>query len=415
MPPPDLENSYRKSVEALSGESLVRDALAAHQEASANRVRVIAVGKAACSMTRGAARALPQATGVVAGHFPEPLPPGFELVLGAHPVPDERSVRAARALCEAARGAHEDEPVLFLVSGGGSAIAALPAEGVTLREKIETTRALLRSGAAIEEMNAVRKHLSAIKGGQLGAACRSRQSLALVLSDVSSNDLGSVASGPTVADTSTFGDCLEIARRRQIALPRSVVDRLERGAAGELSETPKPGNPRLEAIEHRLLAGPRELAETAARLAASGQVRVEVFGPVTCSVEQLAEDIHERAASRTSPVLLVYCGEPTLRVPAGSGKGGRMQHLALLLARGLAGRQFQALCAGSDGRDGDTEHCGALVDGQIAARAAERGVDLDGAIARFDSATALGELSAALPAFASGTNLCDLVLFHLEA
>ncbi|MGI5860742.1 MAG: glycerate kinase type-2 family protein [Myxococcales bacterium] len=415
MPPPDLDFIYRKSVAALSGENLVRDALAARDEAWANRIRVIALGKAGCSMARGAARALAQATGVVASHVSEPVPPGFELVVGSHPVPDERSVHAARALREAARGAREDEQVLFLISGGGSAIAALPTDGVTLAEKIETTRALLRSGAAIEEMNAVRKHLSAIKGGQLGAACRSRRSQALVLSDVSSNDLGSVASGPTVADTSTFGDCLEIARSRQIALPRSVLDRLERGAAGELPETPKPGDPRLEAIEHRLLAGPRDLAETAARLAASEQVRAEAHGPFSGSVEQLAEDIHQRAASAAGRLLLAYCGEPTLRVPAGSGKGGRMQHLALLLARRFAGQRFQALCAGSDGRDGDTDHGGALVDGQTAARAVELGVDLDSAIARFDSATALGKLAAALPAFASGTNLCDLVLFYLEA
>jgi len=412
---PDLVALYRRTLASLSGETLVRAALSG-EPGLERGARVVALGKAACAMARGAALAVPgRLTGRVAAHVAERLPPGLELFVGGHPLPDAGSEAAGRALLETVEGAPEEEPVLFLVSGGGSAIAAAPAPGLGLADKIAATRVLLHSGAAIDQVNAVRKHLSAIKGGQLGVRSRARRALALVLSDVPSGALDMVASGPTCPDPTTFAECLELVRGLGVELPEAARARLERGAAGLVAETPKPGDARLARIEHRLLAGPSDLAPAAAAQAAAmgfaAQAAPTVFQG---QLDRLFAELLARAAPGGGPRLFALAGEPALRVPADAGSGGRMQHLALLLARALAGRRFQALCAGSDGRDGPTAHAGAIVDGGTAARARALGIDLDRAVERFDSAPALATLGAALPAFASGTNLTDLVLVNLE-
>lgn len=392
----DLLDLHRATLARLSGERLTRETLAGLQVRSP--VSVLGLGKAARGMARGAAQTVGTIAGLVATHAQGPAVPGVRVALGGHPLPDAASEAAGRLLLREAERASVAETVLFLVGGGGSAIAAVPAAGLTLEDKIGATRALLRGGTPIEQTNAVRRHLSALKGGRLGAATRARRRIALVLCDVPSGELASVASGPTAADPTTFADCLEIARR--VSLPERVVAHLEAGARGERPETIKPGDPRVSGIEHVLLAAPGDLATTAAGLAGEPCET----GSVTGRVEEVAERIVARV--RAGPGLLALSGEPTLIVPAGAGRGGRMQHLALLLARDLAGVAFEAVCAGSDGRDGATEHAGARVDGATASQ----GVDLAGAIARFDSATACAALGAAIPAFDSGTNLCDLVL-----
>ena len=402
----DLEHLWRATVAQLGAQRLSCQALG--RIGGLVRPRVIALGKAAGPMAWGAHEALGELRGVVAANTAGPLPPGVKCLLGSHPVPDAASEAAGRTVLDEAASIIPDEPALFLVSGGGSAIAAVPAAGLALDDKTATTRALLRAGAPIEEMNAVRKHLSALKAGQLGAAARARRRVCLVLCDVPSGDLSSVASGPTVGDPTTFSQCLEIAARAGLALPERAWSRLQAGSRGEVAETPKPGDPRLAGIEHVLLAAPADLALTAARLAGEPcQASAEAFsGPV----EALAEQIVALLRAPGPPRLFALAGEPTLRVPPTSGSGGRMQHLALLLSRRLAGVGFEAVCAGSDGRDGDTGHAGARVSGETAARARAIGLDLDAAIARFDSAAACAALGAALPAFQSGTNLCDLVL-----
>jgi len=405
----DLRELYRSTLARLSGERLAAEALAGAGLSGA--VRVIALGKAAAGMARGAARVVPVSAGLVVAASSAAVPEPLRLLRGSHPVPDQDSEAAGRALLDEARAARTDETVLFLVGGGGSALAAVPAAGLSLADKVAATRALLSGGTAIEQTNAVRKHLSALKGGQLAAAAAAaRRRIALVLCDVPSGDLASVASGPTIGDPTTFQDCLAIAGR--VPLPGGVRAHLEAGARGERPETPKPGDPRLAGVEHQLLASPQDLARTAAEL--SGEPCELEPEPFTGPVEELAQGIAARAASfggRSG--LIALSGEVTVKVPAGAEAGGRMQHLALMLARALAGRPFQALCAGSDGRDGPTDHAGALVDGQTAGRARAEGIDLDQAIARFGSAAACAALGVALPAFDSGTNLCDLVLVRV--
>jgi len=412
----DLPTLFSDTVQALAADKLVGDALASreHWRAPREPFHLLALGKQAFAMTRGAQVLGRPSSAVAAGLYGDP-PSGVLAFRGSHPVPDASSVSAGRALLAAAGTISRSDAALFLLSGGGSAIAAVPAAGMTLEDKVTTTRLLLTSGAPIEEMNAVRKHLSALKGGRLGELTRAKRRLALVLCDVPSGDLSSVASGPTVADRTTFSDCLEILRRHRVSVPPSVRHHLEQGAAGGHPETPKPGDPRLEGIEHVVLAEPVDLTRTACRLASPSVDCEGAPRAFSLPVEALAEEIVRAAMRAKGPRLLVFSGEATVHVPPSSGSGGRMQHLALMLTRALAGRPFQALCAGSDGRDGPTPHCGALVDGQTLGRAASLGLDIDRSIARFDSATACAALGVALPAFDSGTNLCDLVLVRLEA
>jgi hydroxypyruvate reductase len=401
-----LIDLYRQTLARLSGERLVADALA--RAGSFPRLRLLGLGKASSAMARGAARALGEVSGVVATNSGSPVPTRVRFLQGGHPVPDASSETAGRALLAEASSLTGDDAAVFLVSGGGSAIAVVPSAGLTLADKIATTRALLRAGVPIEQMNAVRKHLSALKGGQLAAACLARRRFALVLCDVPTGDLASVASGPTTGDPTTFADCLAIVAGAHVDLPARALAHLRAGAHGEIPETPKPGDLRLANLEHVLLASPMDLARTAATLA--GEPCLVESSPIACTVSELAERIEAAVRSEGGPSLFAWSGEPRLRVPARSGSGGRMQHLALMLARQLSGYGFEALCAGSDGRDGDTPHAGALVDGQTAVKALSVGVDLEAPLGRFNSADACASIGAALPAFDSETNLCDLVL-----
>lgn len=268
----DLGALYREAVARLSGEALVERALAGRR--FSGPVRVLALGKAAAGMARGAARAVPVGRGVVVSAAPGPVPEGLRALVGSHPVPDAASEAAGQALLCEGEAAGEDEAVLVLLSGGGSALAAVPAPGLTLEDKIAATRALLRGGCAIEEINAVRKHLSALKGGRLGGGIRARERLALVLCDVPSGELAAVASGPACADPTTWKMALEAARRSSAPLPAAVMARLEAGARGELPETPKPDA--APDFEHQLLASPRDLAATAGALAGAEGVPVVV-------------------------------------------------------------------------------------------------------------------------------------------
>ncbi len=380
--PDALISLYRRTLEAMGGAALARAAAARlpapfHGAAS---LRLLGLGKAAHTLARGALDALTpsscsgllvlQESALERAHAT--LPSTLALMVGSHPMPDERSLAAGRALLRATRESAPEEPALILVSGGGSSLATAPVEGLTFEALRATFEALLQSGVPIEEMNAARKRLCALKGGKLAAALGSKRAAAMVLCDIPSGDLASVAGGPTLA-----------------------------------GPTPP--------FDHLCLATPIDLARAAAREAAPMETEVAAR-TFTGRVEELAERVAKAALRRRddadAPGLFIISAEPTLHIPQGAGRGGRMQHLALLLAERLEGLPFRALCAGSDGRDGDTAHAGALVDGRTAARARALGINLRQAIARFDSAPACAALGAALPAFDSGTNLCDLILLE---
>ena len=373
----DLAPVARAAVAALDPAGLVAGAL---DDLGGDRpVVVLALGKAAASMAAGARRALGDRIVAETRAGPEQ---------GSHPVPDERSVAAGEALLAAARRAPADHRIVALVSGGGSALAAVPAPGLTLGDKQAATAALLARGASIDEINTVRKHLSAIKGGQLAAAA-SAPVLSLIISDVVSGDLAAVASGPTLADPTTAADA------------RAVIERygLDRKLLDHLVETPD----RLDE-EHRCLADNRRLRDFAADRWPGAQV----------IAEPLAGDVAAVAGHLLSlgPGSWIAGGEPTVTLPDDPGRGGRMTQLALLLARELSGERFAAVCVGSDGIDGASDAAGAAVDGTSWRAIEAAGIDPAGALARADSASALDAIGALIRTGPTGTNVADLVLLE---
>jgi len=410
----DLADIFLRTVAALSPEPLVLAELA-HTGAelmAVPEVVVIALGKAAPAMARGAARALPNARGLVVAAAPAEVPAGFQLLVGDHPRPGERSLAAGLAALELARSAQHG--ALFLISGGASSLAEVPLEGLELVRLADATESLMKGGAPIQALNAVRKHLSRLKGGQLAAACGATVRHAFVVSDVVGDELDAVGSGPASPDPTTFEDALEAFRARDLPIEPPVLELLGRGLRGELAETPKPGDSRLRGMEIHLLAGVASLAERACEMVRAAQripVRLpELQGELDACAQTLAS-----AAKRLAPdEVLVAAGEPTLRAE-GPGEGGRAQHLACTLARELAGEPVQILVAGSDGHDFTTGAAGALLDGASWARAIERGLDPDYRLATLDSATLCRALGAQLPAFDSETNLTDLVLIARTA
>ncbi|MEW5981898.1 MAG: DUF4147 domain-containing protein [Acidobacteriota bacterium] len=352
----------------------------------ARRCVVVAAGKASASMLHallGDVRAGVLDTVVQVAHVPTSgLPGHVEVFTGGHPVPNPGSIAAGRRALEAARSVGEDDLFLVLLSGGASALLAVPAEGLSLADKQTTTRRLLETGADIHMLNAVRKHLSQTKGGRLAAACQGR-TLCLAVSDVVGDDLSVIGSGPTVADPSTYGDALAVLDRcgGREAFPAPAVAVLEDGLAGGRPESPKPGAPELARAETRVI-GSRVAALTGARARAERlghRVVVhahDVVGEARTTAARHFELIRALDQSEPGPVCLLSAGETTVTV-AGRGKGGRNQEFALALARPLASLRRDVVVAsvGTDGIDGPTDAAGAVVDNATMARAARAGLD----------------------------------------
>ncbi|HET8540809.1 MAG TPA: DUF4147 domain-containing protein [Anaeromyxobacter sp.] len=413
------EAVWRGALARLQAGGLVHGALAS-EPLPHGPVRVLAIGKAAGPMMEAALRALGDRGRDPLCVLPEGSPPpaGVRSVAAGHPRPTPGSLAAGRAVLDWAR-ANGGTPALVLVSGGGSALAFAPADGVSAEEKSEAVHALMRAGATIQQLNALRKHLSAVKGGRLGALLAPAPVRVLVLSDVPGDDLSTIASGPLAPDPTTYADALAAVAALGAALPPAARAHLEAGARGEREETPKPGDPRLATIRHVLLAGPVHLARAAADVAGElGFTAVAEPAPLTGDVAAVAARLAAwaRAHAGGGPRVLAMGGEPTIRIPpaAAAPEGGRAQHLALLAARELAGLPAAVLAAGSDGRDGPTEQAGAVVDGGTLAAARGAGVDLDAALADARSGPACVALGVAIPRAETGTHLCDLVLAAVE-
>jgi len=364
---------------------------------------VLAAGKAAARMSAGAAQVLGERIvgGVVVTPESDQVASGLTLRVGSHPVPNPASERAGAALLDAARRALPEQSVLALISGGASALAAVPAPGLELADKSFAVSAVMACGAPISDINIVRKHLSAIKGGQLASICRAPV-LSLISSDIVGDDLASVGSGPTVADPSTNEQALAILRRSGASISPRVLRHLERG-----SDTPA----RLGS-EHAamLVSGTATLIETAV-VARRGveELRRDVIEDVETVARWLAAEARAAvdAVVRTGrEVVRVAGGEPTVRLPATPGRGGRAQHVALLVARHIAGLDgVSVLCAGSDGIDGNTTAAGAVVDGSTWG---EAGHDPEGALARCDAYAALQSADALIVTGRTGVNHADL-------
>jgi glycerate 2-kinase len=384
----DLLAIVHAAIAGAHAGTLVTRAAEAHRPALARyrRFTVVAAGKAAAPMAT-AFTALWEdrvRNGLVIGPAEaRDVPAQLVQCPGRHPVPDRRSETAARRALDLARAVvHDDECLVVLLSGGASSLMALPAAGLTIDEKAEATAALLARGVPIGELNAVRKHLSQIKGGRLAAAARNTVTLAL--SDVvgpPADDPSVIGSGPTVADPTTFADALAVVERAGVLerWPPAARQVLERGVRGEIEETIKPGDPRL-ARAVWWLAGSRHAALEAAREAAEarGYAVLTIDDPLVGEAREAGRHLMEVAARWLPEVRRPFCllaaGETTVHVH-GAGRGGRNQEVALAAAlAGLPGETFVFASVGTDGIDGPTDAAGAVVDSTTLARAAAHGV-----------------------------------------
>jgi glycerate 2-kinase len=337
-----------------------------------------------------------------------------------HPVPDAAGLAGAEAILGEVRGLGPQDVVLFLISGGGSALAPAPVAGITLEEKQALTQALLACGADIREMNTIRKHISRIKGGQLARAAQPARVLALVLSDIVGDPLDAIASGPTVPDPTTYGDALGILDRYRIRgeIPASIRARLEAGARGEVPETPKADDPLFARVTN-VVVGSNLLALEAARVEAtrlglSPMILSSSIEGETRDVARvhaaIAREIRSSGNPLPPPACVISGGETTVTL-RGSGKGGRSQEFALAAALDIAGlARVVILAGGTDGTDGPTDAAGAIADGETCARAAAGGLDPRAALRANDSYPffrALGDLLVTGP---TNTNVMDVRL-----
>lgn len=353
--------------------------------------------------------------GLVVGPAAAPSMGPLEVMAGAHPVPNAESERAGRRALQIASQTQPGETLVCLLSGGASALMAVPAQGLVLADKQTTTRELLRRGADITAINAVRKHLSAIKGGRL-AACSPAGCLTLAISDVVTDDLAVIASGPTVPDPTRFADALAVLERYGGAAtyPPAVVAHLNAGVRGARAETPKSGDlPPAAARAHVIGSRMDAMAGAAAAARALGyrvvEVEPAVVGEARVAARNLLDRIAAHIGAQPGSVCVISSGETTVHV-TGTGKGGRNQELALALVDriGSIGRTAAFASVGTDGVDGPTDAAGAVIDSESALNAQRQGLDVADCLARNDSYTFFRTLGDLMMIGPTGTNVGDL-------
>jgi glycerate 2-kinase len=415
----DGRRAVRRALEEET--SGVRLSVRQLREWRVERILMIAVGKAAVAMASGARQVLEDriiASTITAPRGSERHPDGADLWEAAHPVPDAYGMVGAAEALNLARGAGPRDLVLCLLSGGASALWAAPPRGLTLTDIRRTTESLLRCGAPIQELNAVRKHLSRIAGGQLARAASPARIVTLLISDVVDSPLDVIGSGPTVADPTTFADALGVIRARGVEIPAPAVAYLQAGAAGEVAETPKPGDPVFQhaasSIVARNLDALRAAAREAERLGMSPRIvsdRLE--GEARDAAATIMTEVRRARqghAAGEPPLALLWGGETTVTV-RGDGRGGRNQELALATAILLAGEDGVVIaCLGTDGVDGPTDAAGAIIDGGTAGRAAAAGLDPVGHLRRNDAYPLLQATGDLIVTGPTGTNVNDLVI-----
>jgi glycerate 2-kinase len=385
-----------------------------------DRVFLLAAGKAGVAMAAAVERILGERLtgGLVVtkhGHMTAKLKK-LSILESGHPVPDEAGLAASAQVIHLLRELNARDLLIFAVSGGASALLPAPAEPITLQEKGKLTELLLRAGANIFELNTVRKHISSLKGGQLAAWAYPASVVSLLLSDVIGDNIEVIGSGPTAPDPSTFTDAIQIIKHYKLEdhVPQSVLARLERGAAGLLPETPKPGDPLFRNV-HNLIVGSNRLALKAA----ASQAKKLGYSPVILSstmqgetreVARVHAEILRESTSSRSPICFLSGGETTVTVK-GQGKGGRNQEFALAAAIAIDGlKDVLVLSVGTDGTDGPTDAAGAVALGNTVSRAKAAGLNAykhlqeNNAYSFFDP---LGDLIRTGP---TGTNVMDIHL-----
>jgi glycerate-2-kinase len=383
---------------------------------SGRPIFLFGAGKAAAALARGVHRRLAgeHVEGRIIVKYGHRLDvPGVVVEEAGHPVPDANSVAATKRLLADLGEAGRTGRVLVLLTGGASALLVAPAPGITLEDKSRVSALLLACGADIHEMNTVRKHLSAVKGGGLIPLLPSGRAAALVISDVIGDQLTSIGSGPATGDPTTFGDALGVLEKFSLTdrVPEAVVHRFRMGAAGAIPETPDaPG----EAAPHHIVASNFHSLAAAERAASRLGYRTEVFGrDLSGGVHDTARRFAGRLAalgSEPAPVALLAGGELTLEVK-GDGRGGRSQEFALVAAGQLEGASGVALlAAGTDGTDGPTNAAGAFADGNTWRRARNRGLDPVATLRNNDSWSLFQKTGDLLITGPTGTNVMDLMV-----
>jgi hydroxypyruvate reductase len=427
----DARACFDAAIAAVNPYRLVTELFERHPEAlpGTNPVHVVAVGKAAMAMARAACESLgPRVAGGVVIAPPDAAIGkigNLDTHTGGHPVPTEGSVRGARAVAEFAASLRENDALLCLISGGGSALMTLPPPGVALDDVRETTSLLLRAGATIDELNGVRKHLDRLKGGRLAQMAAPASTLALLLSDVLGDHPEVIASGPLSPDSTTFADALAILRRRRVRdrTPASVLAYLEEGARGAVPESPGPDARCFDYVDVRIVGSNRVAAHAALREAERLGYRTSL---VSTTLSGEASEVGHMLAARgialkdeaigsrgrdgalTLPACLIASGETTVDV-RGTGRGGRNQELVLGAALLLQGSgPLLVASMGTDGIDGASHAAGAFADETTIARARALGLDPLAALTTNDSTpffAALGDLVVTGP---TGTNVMDI-------
>lgn len=380
-----------------------------------DRIFLIAIGKAAVEMaavveTIVGSRLTAGMAITKHGHAKSRLRKTPILEAG-HPIPDAAGIQAAHQVRELLRELNARDLLIVTVSGGASALLSAPAEPITLAAKQKATDLLLRAGANIFQLNAVRKHLSFLKGGRLAALAYPATVVSLLLSDVIGDPLDVIGSGPTAPDPTTFAEAIQVLEKFKIVArtPKAVLDLLQRGARGEVPETPKPGDP-LFANVYNIVAGSNALAlKAAARQARALGYRPRILSSaVSGEAREVARAHAAILRSAPRPVCLLAGGETTVTVK-GKGKGGRNQEFALAAAIELDRLpSVLALCAGTDGTDGPTDAAGAIATGKSIARAARRGLDPAKYLANNDSYTFFSKLGDLVKTGPTGTNVMDI-------
>jgi len=395
-----------------------------------SKVHLIAFGKAACGMAKAAQEIIPSQLladfGIAVTNYENVTTiDNIEVIGASHPLPDEAGLYAAKKCAERISRAQKGELVLVLISGGGSALIPYPVDSISLQEKIDTTDLLLASGATINQINCVRKHLSKLKGGGLARLAIPADLHALILSDVLGDDLSAIASGPTVPDPSTYDDAIAVFTAKGIwnNVPAPVQQYLEQGKLGQAPETPKPGDKAFANATYTVIGGNAISVSATLKAAQNLGYEAQLYNAHLCGEARNAAEKWVRYAKHVidngidKSLALIAGGETTVTLK-GNGRGGRNQEMALAFA--IAAQQYDLtghwtfLSCGTDGRDGPTDAAGGIVDQNSITRMIQSGIDPVAMLNNNDSYTALKSSQDLLNTGPTGTNVADLqvLLIH---
>jgi hydroxypyruvate reductase len=442
----DLKSIFLKAVAAVDPFTLITglakkegnvlsvqaaDGIISEDLLSCKEVLILGVGKASCRMAQAMEQVLADSMprGLVVTKYGQGERIGhIKVVEAGHPVPDGQSLEGARALMRLAQEAGERTLLINLISGGGSALACLPADGISLEDKKKTTELLLKSGADIGAVNCVRKHISGIKGGKLAKAAWPARMINLILSDVVGDNLATIASGITVPDPTTFCQALDFLEKYHIRdkVPGPVRQRIESGTRGDIPETPKEGDPCFSHVENILIGNNRTACLAAERHGKElGYDTMVLADPITGEAREaaalfasLAADVEAGKSGLKKPVLIIAGGETTVTIQ-GTGTGGRNQEMALAFAVRLMETRpdfdnIYFLSAGTDGIDGPTDAAGALVSPDIRGIIRELGLNPRASLADNDSYRFFGHTGHLFRTGQTGTNVCDIQLLMVS-